>query len=41
MIPVANYQNFADAITKKLILEIAANPPPSAPWGAILAQGLR
>ena len=38
MIPVANYENFADAIVKKLILEIAANPPPPAPWGAVLAQ---
>jgi hypothetical protein len=41
MIPVANYENFADAIVKKLILEIAANPPPAAPWGAVLAQGIR
>jgi hypothetical protein len=38
MIPVANYENFADAIVKKLILEIAASPPPPAPWGAVLAQ---
>lgn len=38
MIPVANYENFADAIVKKLILEIAANPPPPASWGAVLAQ---
>jgi hypothetical protein len=41
MIPVANYENFADAIVKKLILEIAANPPPLAPWGAALAQSRR
>ena len=38
MIPVANYESFADAIVKKLILEIAAHPPPHAPWGAVLAQ---
>jgi hypothetical protein len=41
MIPVANYENFADAIVKKLILEIAAHPPPAAPWGGVLAQGPR
>jgi hypothetical protein len=40
MIPVANYENFADAIVKKLILEIAANPPPATAWGAVLAQGV-
>jgi hypothetical protein len=39
MIPVANYENFAEAVVKKLILEIAANPPPPAPWGAVLARG--
>jgi hypothetical protein len=39
MIPVANYENFAEAIVRKLILEIAAHPPPHAPWGAVLAQG--
>jgi hypothetical protein len=37
---VANYENFADAIVKKLILEIASNTP--APtfehWGAVLAK---
>lgn len=38
MIPVANYENFAEAIVKKLILEIAANPPPPALWGAVLAR---
>ena len=38
MIPVANYENFAEAIVKKLILEIAANPPPPGPWGAVLAR---
>jgi hypothetical protein len=38
MIPAANYENFAEAIVKKLILEIASNPPPPAPWGAVLAQ---
>ena len=39
MIPAANYESFAEAIVKKLILEIAANPPPPAPWGAVLARG--
>jgi Protein of unknown function (DUF1194) len=38
MIPAANYENFAEAIVKKLILEIAANPPPPGPWGAVLAR---
>jgi hypothetical protein len=38
MIPAANYESFADAIVKKLILEIAANSPPHAPWGAVLAE---
>jgi hypothetical protein len=38
MIPAASYENFAEAIVKKLILEIAANPPPAAPWGAVLAK---
>jgi hypothetical protein len=38
MIPVANYENFAEAVVRKLILEIAASPPPHAPWGAVVAQ---
>ena len=38
MIPAASYENFAEAIVKKLILEIAANPPPPGPWGAVLAK---
>jgi hypothetical protein len=38
MIPAANYESFAEAIVKKLILEIAANPPPHGPWGAVLAR---
>ena len=38
MIPAENYENFAEAIVKKLILEIAANPPPPGPWGAVLAR---
>lgn len=38
MIPAANYESFAEAIVKKLILEIAANPPPDGPWGAVLAR---
>lgn len=38
IIPVAHYENFAEAIVKKLILEIAANPPPPGPWGAVLAE---
>ncbi|MEA2984926.1 MAG: hypothetical protein QOD94_1180 [Alphaproteobacteria bacterium] len=39
MIPAANYENFADAVVKKLILEIAANedPPAMKRWGAVLA----
>jgi hypothetical protein len=39
MIPAANYENFADAVVKKLILEIAANEdrPAAKQWGAILA----
>jgi hypothetical protein len=39
MIPAANYEDFADAVVKKLILEIAANedPPAMKQWGAILA----
>jgi len=40
MIPAASYENFAEAIVKKLILEIAANPPPPGPWGAVLARNL-
>ena len=38
MIPAANYESFAEAIVKKLILEIAANPPPPGPWGAVQAR---
>jgi hypothetical protein len=38
MIPAASYDNFAEAIVKKLILEIAANPPSPGPWGAVLAR---
>lgn len=40
MIPAANYENFADAVLKKLILEIAANddPPAMKKWGAVLAN---
>ena len=38
MIPAASYEDFAEAIVKKLILEIAANPPPPGPWGAVLAR---
>jgi len=40
MIPAANYEHFADAIVKKLILEIAANEaaPASQKWGAVLAR---
>jgi hypothetical protein len=38
MIPVANYESFAEAIVKKLILEIASHPPPTGPWGAVLAR---
>lgn len=38
MIPAASYESFAEAIVKKLILEIAANPPPPRPWGAVLAS---
>ncbi len=40
MIPAANYENFADAILKKLILEIAANEdaPAMQEWGAVLAS---
>jgi hypothetical protein len=40
MIPVANYENFADAVIKKLILEIAANEdkPMMLKWGAVLAR---
>jgi hypothetical protein len=39
MVPVANYENFADAVVKKLILEIAANEdrPLMKQWGAVLA----
>lgn len=41
MIPAANYENFADAIVKKLILEIAAHEdaPAMETWGAVLAKG--
>jgi hypothetical protein len=40
MIPAANYENFADAVVKKLILEIAANEdrPTMKQWGAVLAR---
>jgi hypothetical protein len=39
MIPASNYETFADAILKKLILEIATNgPAPSIEWGAVLAK---
>ena len=38
MIPAANYESFAEAIVKKLILEIAAIPPPAGSWGAVLAR---
>jgi hypothetical protein len=40
MIPAANYENFADAVVKKLILEIAANEdrPAMKQWGAVLAR---
>ena len=38
MIPAGSYEDFAEAIVKKLILEIAANPPPPGPWGAVLAH---
>jgi hypothetical protein len=39
MIPCANYENFADAVVKKLILEIASNEdrPNMKQWGAVLA----
>jgi hypothetical protein len=39
MIPAANYENFAEAIVKKLILEIATNEdrPAMKAWGAVLA----
>lgn len=40
MIPAANYENFADAVLKKLILEIASNEdqPAMKKWGAVLAR---
>jgi len=40
MIPASSYENFADAIVKKLILEIAANErrPDPKTWGAVLAK---
>ena len=40
MIPAANYENFADAVVKKLILEIASNEegPAMKQWGAVLAS---
>jgi hypothetical protein len=40
MIPAENYENFADAVLKKLILEIAANEdaPAMKKWGAVLAK---
>jgi Protein of unknown function (DUF1194) len=39
MIPAASYENFADAVVKKLILEIASNEdrPNMKQWGAVLA----
>ncbi len=41
MIPASSYENFADAVVKKLILEIAANEdkPALQKWGAVLAKG--
>ncbi len=41
MIPASSYENFADAVVKKLILEIAANEdkPVLQKWGAVLAKG--
>ena len=40
MIPAANYENFADAVVKKLILEIASNEdrPAGRQWGAVMAK---
>jgi hypothetical protein len=40
MIPASNYENFADAILKKLILEIATNMPPPhvRQWDTMLAK---
>jgi hypothetical protein len=40
MIPASSYENFADAVLKKLILEIAAkeNAPGAKEWGAVLAK---
>ncbi|HZR73958.1 DUF1194 domain-containing protein, partial [Bradyrhizobium sp.] len=41
MIPASSYENFADAILKKLILEIAQNendPAMMGKWGAVLAS---
>jgi Protein of unknown function (DUF1194) len=40
MIPAANYENFADAVLKKLILEIAGieNRPVPQRWHAVLAS---
>jgi hypothetical protein len=40
MIPAANYEDFAEAVVKKLILEIAANEdrPDMKQWGAVLAK---
>lgn len=39
MIPAASYENFADAVVKKLILEIASKEdrPLMKQWGAVLA----
>ena len=41
VLPAESYEHFAEAIVKKLILEIAANPPPAESWGAMLAQSPR
>lgn len=38
MVPTSNYENFADAIVKKLILEIAWTPPSSTPAGVMAAK---
>jgi hypothetical protein len=38
MIPAESYENFADAVLKKLILEIAVNQLPPSAWGVLLAQ---
>jgi hypothetical protein len=40
MIPASSYENFGEAVLKKLILEIATNLPTPAfqQWGAVLAK---